>query len=142
MAFNKWKVHKDERLIDEEDEKHESKRTILEQNAKKTIENKVKKSSSPYETCKVCSKNSDKIIFAYNMQICQACKKFYQRAIDKSEGKQYVDGKVQICNELKKTLNEQLDHYKCKKSSGSPLNQYVRLKKCIEIKMETGTFIN
>ena len=69
------------------------------------------------------------------MQICEACKKFYQRAINKTEGKQYVGGKVQNCNQFKKTLEEQLDEYKCKKYSDSPSKQYFRLKKCIEIRI-------
>ena len=116
--------------------------TQQDQEKQKTVKNKVKKNSSSYETCKVCSKESEKIIFAYNMQICEACKKFYQRAINKTEGKQYVGGKVQNCNQFKKTLEEQLDEYKCKKYSDSPSKQYFRLKKCIEIKMQAGTCIN
>ena len=60
---------------------------------KKNQENqntKVEKSSS-FEICQICSIKNVKILFAFNGQVCEACKKFFERAIKHRKGKRLID---------------------------------------------------
>ena len=111
--------------------KNQSKKT-----SQKTVEQKVKKISRSDDTCHVCEKTSEKIIFAYNAQMCEACKKFYQRATNKSKGKGISNGQSQTLE----NLNSVLEEYKCEeKNDGKTSSRYRRLKKCIELQMTTGS---
>ena len=58
---------------------------------KKKQENQNTKAEKSSEKCQICSKEDIKIVFAFNGEVCEACKKFFERAIKHRKGKLIID---------------------------------------------------
>jgi hypothetical protein len=100
---------------------------IVKTNRNKTLDSTVK--------CQICLKtghlSDKKIIFAYNAVICEACKKFFHRALTESTKKSI-------------SLAQALETYQCNNNFKCPITpsqrscKRCRLQKCLIIEMNNG----